>query len=106
VLPPTTTVTAQATVTNCGTVVESHVTVTARLALADPPGTALPAASARGGSSRAVVTLQPAASVAPDLAPLAVAAGHLYTLTVSVAIPAGQADPTGSTQQFLIRISG
>ena len=105
-LPPTSTVTVQATVTNCGTVVESHVGVTARLALADPAGTAPPGSSASGGTARATVTIEPGTSAAPDLAPLTVASGHRYTLTVSVAVPAGQSDPAGSTQEFLVQISG
>ncbi len=105
VLPPTTTVTAQVTVTNCGTVPESGVVVSQTLALADPAGTAPPAPAARGSSSRTTVTLASGSSRALTLRPLAVAGGHLYTLTVSVTVPAAQLDRAGSTQQFLLRIA-
>ncbi len=37
---------------------------------------------------------------------LTVAGGHLYLLVVSVAVPTDQADPTGTTQQFLLQITG
>jgi hypothetical protein len=105
VLPPTTTVTAEVTVTNCGTVPESGVVVTQSLTLADPAGTPLPRPTARGSSSRATVTLASGLSKALTLRPLAVAGGHGYTLTVSVAVPAAQQDRAGSTQQFLLHIA-
>lgn len=104
-LPPTPTVTADATVTNCGTVPESGVVVTQTLALDDPAGMAPPAPGARGSASRATVTLRSGSSVALTLAPLAVEPGHTYTLTVTVAVPPGQLLRAGSTQQFLIHIS-
>jgi hypothetical protein len=104
-LPPTPTVTAEATVTNCGTVPESGVIVTQTLALADPAGTPLPAPTARGSASRATVTLRSGSSTAISLAPLSVASGHTYTLTVAVAVPPSQQLRAGSTQQFLIHIS-
>jgi hypothetical protein len=95
-----------ATVTNCGTVVESGVGVSETLAPADPPGAA-PPASARGGTAKATVTLRAGSSVALPPAGFAVAGGHLYTLTLAIAIdPSNQLDPTGSTQQFLLQISG
>ena len=106
VLPPTTTVTAEVTVTNCGTVPESGVVVTQTLALADPAGTALPPAGARASTSRATIDLASGMSMALTLRPLSVADGHNYTLTVAVAVPAGQQDRAGSTQQFLIHIAG
>jgi hypothetical protein len=106
VLPPTTTVTAEATVTNCGTVPETGVVVTQTLALADPAGTAPPPPSARGSASRVSVALRSGASMALTLPPLSVASGHLYSLTVQVAVPASQQDTAGSTQQFLLQISG
>jgi hypothetical protein len=109
-LPPTGTVTVYLTVTNCGTVTESEVTVSQRLALADPAGTALPPAAARGGSARLTVkAIRATSSTALVLPPMAVAAGHLYTLDLAIAIPAGQrlnADgAAGSSQGFLIQIS-
>lgn len=106
VLPPTATVTAEATVTNCGTVPEAGVVVTQTLALADPAGTASPPPGARGSASRATVTLRSGSSTALTLAPLTVAPGHTYTLTVAVAVPSSQQLRDGSTQRFLILISG
>ncbi|HEY5097719.1 MAG TPA: hypothetical protein VII46_06695 [Acidimicrobiales bacterium] len=106
VLPPTSTVTAEATVTNCGTVPETGVVVTQTLALADPAGTAPPRPSARGSASRVRVALRSGSSMALRLPSLSVATGHLYTLTVQVAVPASQQDTAGSTQQFLLQISG
>jgi hypothetical protein len=43
--------------------------------------------------------------MALTLSPLGVAPDHTYSLTVAVAVPAGQQLRAGSTQQFLIRIS-
>jgi hypothetical protein len=105
VLPPTLSVTVLATVTNCGTVVESGVAVSETLALADPPGTALPAANAQGGTSKIAVGLRSGSSTALSFNSLAVAGGHLYTLKLAIAIPVGQTLSNGSTQQFLLRIS-
>ena len=105
VLPPTTTVTAQVTVTNCGTVPESDVVVTQSLALADPAGSPLPPPGARASASRTTVTMASGSSKALTLRPLAVAGGHRYTLTVSVAVPASQQDRAGTTQEFLLRIA-
>ena len=105
VLPPTTTVTAEVTVTNCGTVPESGVVVTQTLALADPAGTPLPRLGARASASRTTLTLASATSMALTLRPLSVAGGHSYTLTVAVAVPAAQQDRAGSTQQFLIHVA-
>ena len=105
-LPPTSTVTADVTVTNCGTVPESGVVVTQTLALADPAGTPLPPADARASTSRTTVTLASGSSMALTLRPLTVAGGHLYTLTVAVEVPASQQDRAGSSQQFLLRIAG
>jgi hypothetical protein len=106
VLPPTSTVTAEATVTNCGTVPETGVVVTQTLALADPAGTAPPRPGARGSASRVKVALRSGSSMALRLPSLSVATGHLYTLAVQVAVPASQQDTAGSTQQFLLQISG
>jgi len=106
VLPPTFTVTAEVTVTNCGTVPETGVVVTQTLALADPAGTAPPGPRARGSASRVTVALRSGSSMALTLPSATVATGHLYTLTVQVAVPASQQDTAGSTQQFLLQISG
>lgn len=106
VLPPTSSVTAEATLTNCGTVPETGVVVTQSLALADPSGTAPPQPSARGSASRVTVALRSGSSIALTLPSLAVASGHVYTLAVAVAVPASQQDTAGSAQQFLLRISG
>ncbi len=106
VLPPTTTVTALVTVTNCGTVPESGVVVTVTVSPADPPGSAPPPPGEAGGRSRGTVTLAAGASAAPVLAPLPVSSAHRYTVTVSVSLPPGQADPAGSTQQFLVQVVG
>jgi hypothetical protein len=105
-LPPTSTVTAEVTVTNCGTVPETGVVVTQTLALADPAGTAPPQSGAGGSASRATVALPSGSSMALTLPSLTVAPGHLYTLTVAVAVPASQQDRAGSSQQFLLQISG
>ena len=106
VLPPTSTVTALVTVTNCGTVPESGVTVTVAVSPADPAGSAPPPPGGGGGRSRATVALVPGASAAPVLAALPVSPAHRYTVTVSVSLPPGQSDPAGSTQQFLVQVVG
>jgi hypothetical protein len=93
------------TVTNCGNVPESDVTVTLTVTPADTPGASGPPATARGGRSTATVDMISGASAAPSLAPLPVAGGHTYTVTVAVTLPPGQADPAGSTQQFLVQVA-
>jgi hypothetical protein len=105
VVPPTSTLTALVSVTNCGNVPESGVTVTASVVLADPAGTAPPPVGAQGGRSRAVVAIASGSSSAPKLAPIRVASGHRYTLTVTVSLPPNQADATGATQQFLVQVA-
>jgi hypothetical protein len=106
VLPPTPAVSVAATVTNCGTVTEFDVAVSETMALADPPGAPLPPTRARGGTSRSTVTLRAGSSTALAQASFTVAGGHLYSLTLSIAIgPANQLRPEGSTQQFLLQIS-
>jgi hypothetical protein len=105
VLPPTSSVQAAVTVTNCGTVPETGISLTETLALADPAGTRLPPRPARGGTSRVTLSVASGASRALSMAPMAVAAGHLYSLTLSLAIPAGQTLPQGTSQQFLLQIS-
>jgi hypothetical protein len=109
VLPPTGTVSVDATVTNCGTVDESDVKATQTLTLADPAGTALPPVGARGASSHSEVSVPAGSSTALDLPSLPVAGGHVYTLEVSISIPFGQRSgpygSAGSSQEFLILVS-
>ncbi len=105
VLPPTGTVQATVTVTNCGAVVEGTATVTATLALADLPGTTPPSSARAGGSVKATVEVPVDGSVALTLAPLAVAGGHRYTLVVSVAPPVPQPSAAGTSQEFLVEVT-
>jgi hypothetical protein len=106
ILPPTPLLTVKATVTNCGTVPEAGIAVSASVTLSDPPGTA-PPAGAGGANRTATVTLRAGGSAALVFAPVRVAGGHVYLVTVSIAIPAGQqSQPQGSTQQFLLQITG
>jgi hypothetical protein len=106
VVPPTTTLSALVSVTNCGNVPERGVTVSVTVAVADPVGTTPPPAGLRGGRVQAVVVLASGSSSAPSLGPLPVGAGHRYMLTVAVSLPPGQQDPAGSTQQFLVEVTG
>ncbi len=105
IVPPTGTLAALVTVTNCGNVPESGVTVSLTVAPADAPGTAGPPAGARGGRSTTTVSMASGTSSSPDLAPLPVARGHSYTVTVAVSPPPGQADPAGTTQQFTVQVA-
>ncbi|HEX3979771.1 MAG TPA: hypothetical protein VHW93_01020 [Acidimicrobiales bacterium] len=105
VLPPTTTVTAEVTVTNCGTVPETGVVISQTLVLSDPAGAKLPPAGTRGSASHAELSLGAGSSKAVDLRPLRVAGGHFYTLTVTVAVEPNQLDRAGTTQQFLLQVS-
>jgi hypothetical protein len=105
VVPPTSTLAALVAVTNCGTVPESDVTVTVTVVPAYPAGTTPPPAGGRGGRSRAVVAIASGSSSAPSLAPLPVAPGHRYTVTVSVSLPPAQVGSDGSTQQFLVAVA-
>jgi hypothetical protein len=105
VVPPTRTLGASVTVTNCGNVPEFGVRVTVTVAPADAPGVAAPPVGARGGRSSAVTAMAAGSSTAPVLAPLPVANGHRYTVTVAVSLPPGQTDTTGSTQAFLVEVT-
>ena len=107
VLPPTPTVTAAVTVTNCGTVDELGVRVTQNLLLADPPGTALPPPGAGGGQAEATIGVPAGRSSSVTLPAATVTTGHSYTLTFSVApaVSAGPPLPAGATQEFVIRIA-
>lgn len=109
VLPPTPNVSAEVTVTNCGTVTETDVPVIEKLALADAPGTAPPAAGDQGGTSTTHVTLLAGGSQALSLGSLAVAAGDTYTLTVSLVLsapPAGPANLADTVQTFGLSVPG
>jgi hypothetical protein len=105
VLPPTSTVSVGLTITNCGTITETGVVVNQNLTIADPAGTAPPPVDARGGKDQQRVTLASGSSVALTMPSLTVAGGHLYLLDVSVAVPTDQANPAGTTQQFLLQIT-
>lgn len=105
VLPPTRSVTSDVTVTNCGTVSESGVVVTETLAVADPPGSPVPPAGARGGTAHRAVSVESGSSQSLTLPPMTVAGGHNYTLTVSLAIPVTQTVADGASQQFFLQIS-
>jgi len=105
IVPPTGTLGASATVTNCGNVPELGARVSVSVVPADAPGVAAPPARARGGRSTAVVAVASGSSTSPALAPLPVADGHRYTVTVEVSLPPGQTDTTGSTQQFLVYVT-
>jgi hypothetical protein len=82
------------------------VTVAVTVSPSDPPGSAPPPVGETGGRSQATVSIASGASAAPSLDALPVASAHRYLLTVLVSLPPGQADPTGSTQQFLVQVSG
>jgi hypothetical protein len=105
IVPPTLLLTAAPTITNCGTVTETGVALTETLTLADPPGTAAPPPGTSGGKRNTTVAVRSGSSVGVALSPIAVAPGHRYQLTVTVAIPPGQADPTGSSQQLVVQIA-
>lgn len=106
VVPPSKTLGALVSLTNCGNVPENGVTVSVTVAMADPPGTAVPPTGSQGGRVEAVVVLASGSSSAPVLRPLPVSTGHRYLLTVAVSLPPGQLNPAGSTQQFLVAITG
>jgi len=106
VLPPTGSVTPLVTVTNCGTVNESNVAVTETLVLADAPGTAPPPPGASGSSARTTVSTLAGQSQALSFPALTVVSGHLYTLTITLSPPTGQASLAGTSQQFLLQIVG
>jgi len=93
-------------VTNCGTVPESGVTVAVTVTLADPTGAALAPTGPQGGRVQAVVVLASGSSSAPVLGPLPVSPGHRYLLTVAVSLPPAQQNSEGSMQQFLVEITG
>jgi len=105
-LPPTSNLAALVTVTNCGTVPEARVTVTLTVTPADPAGTTPPPAGGTGGRSRATIALAPGSSASPNLSPLPVTSGHRYSVTVTLSLPPSQANLAGTTQSFLVQVSG
>jgi len=105
VVPPTATLGATVTVTNCGNVPEFGISVSVTVVPADVPGVAAPPAGRRGGLRSATVAVPAGSSTAPVLPPVPVATGHRYTVTVKVSVPPGQVDPAGSTQQFLVYVT-
>lgn len=121
ILPPTKQLSAQVTVTNCGSVNENGVVVSMSVQLApgSPPPTTTTTSPARGSTStststaasaspsstRRTISLTPGRSTSLTLGPLAVAHGGQFVVTVSVTAPPGQANPAGTTQAFLVQIS-
>ena len=105
VVPPSKTLRALVSITNCGNVPESGVMVSVTVAAADPPGIIAPPTGRQGGRVQAVVDLASGSSSAPVLGPVQVEAGHRYLLTVAVGLPPNQQNPAGSTQQFLVAIT-
>jgi hypothetical protein len=107
VLPPTGTVVARITVTNCGSIVEPGVVVAESLALVPQPGVAPPPAATSGShASRGIPSLLPGSSTGVTLPALRVAKGHLYSLTLWVTVPQGPQDAPGMVQVFRLQISG
>jgi len=98
VLPPTSTVTATVTVTDCGSTFEPHVVVTATLVGQG----AKPVSQQR---SSAPFALEPGASVSVTLPTLPVAPGSSYMLSFAIPMPSGQSTPAGTTQSFSIDVS-
>ena len=105
IVPPTRTLAVDLTVTNCGTVDEVAVPVVVNVVPADLPGSPVLPNSGSGGRVRATVTMLPGASAAPTLGAVPVTPGHRYRVTASVSVPVGQADATGSTQDYLVQVA-
>jgi hypothetical protein len=119
VLPPTTTVSAQVTVTNCGNVAETGVVVSTTVqAVPGAPTLGTTSSSTTSTTSstssstpsfptsaRHTISLTPGSSIGLAMGPLGVTAGHLYVVTVTLAFPSGQTSPTGTVQAFLVQIS-
>ena len=105
IVPPTQTLAVDLTVTNCGTVDEVAVPVVVNVVPADLPGSPVLPNSGSGGRVRATVTMLPGASAAPTLSAVPVTPGHRYRVTASVGVPIGQADATGSTQEYLVQVA-
>ena len=110
ILPPTSRIVAQMTVTNCGNVQENGIVVTTSVQ-------AVPGAPVQGAhpstaplstvptSLRRTISLLAGASMSVAMGPLRVVAGHEYVVTLAVSVPPGQADPAGTTQAFLVQVS-
>lgn len=107
-VPPTRKISAQVTVTNCGTVLEKGVVVslTVQLAPGSPtPGKAASSTPASPSSARRTIELGPGGSRSLAMGPLAVVPGSQYVVTMALAFPSGQTNPSGTTQAFLVQIS-
>jgi len=98
VLPPTSTVSATVTVTDCGATADPHVVVTATLS----DQGAHPASHQR---SSAPFALEPGSSTSVTLPALPVVAGGHYTFSVAIPMPPGQRTPAGTTQAFSVDVS-
>lgn len=98
VLPPTSTVAATVTVTDCGSTVVPRVVVTATLSGQDAHPASRQLASAP-------FALEPGTSTTVTLPTLPVAPGGHYTLSVAIPMPSAQSNPAGTTQAFSIDVS-
>ena len=110
ILPPTTRISAQVTVTNCGNVNESGVIVSTTVQAV--PGAPIQGAhqklappSTSPTSIRRTISLGSGSSMSLAMGPLRVGAGHEYVVTLAVSVPPGQTDPAGTTQAFLVQVS-
>ena len=104
-LPPTKTLGVAVTVTNCGNVPEAGVVVGIILALADPVGIRPPGARVQGGSGSRSLTRVSGGSEAVTFPHLSVAAGHTYSLAVSIGSSPAEAVASGAADRFLIHIA-
>jgi hypothetical protein len=111
VLPPTSRISAQVTVTNCGNLDENGIVVSTSVqsvpgapVQGTHPSTAS-SAPTTPSSVRRTISLTPGSSTSLAMGPLSVVNGHLYVVTTTVVVPAGQKDPTGTTQAFLVQVS-
>ena len=95
-LPPSRSLRVTALLSNQGTVIEPGTKVTATLT---------PVSGGRGATVTATGTAQPGGSLSLVLPRLPLVPGTTVTLTVSVAVPAGQADGTGLTQTFTLVVA-
>ncbi len=102
VLPPTGTVQATVTVTNCGAVVEGPAVVTATLT---PAGATPSGGSGSGGVAKTTAHVPLDGSVTVTLAPLGVSGGSRYTLVVSVLPAVPQPSTAGTSEEFLLEVA-
>jgi hypothetical protein len=111
VLPPTKRISAQVTVTNCGNVAENGIVVSSSVqavpgapVLGTHPSSASSAPTA-ATTIRRTISLTSGSSMTLAMSPLPVVNGHEYVVTMAVVTSAGQKDPTGATQAFLVQVS-